>query len=303
MDTQITLISPGFAAIDQANLQPSTKAQYSKALRNYLDTGHDLFDVEALVDYAARQRPSTRSFLKAAIRLVIKSDELKLKGAVTPDTLAPTQAALLRFEAIQGAIAVSQPKGTKAHTWLSAKQVKQLMQSCDLATLPGRRDWVILALLVGAGLRREELVDAASSDLVSLPTKKGMRTALQITGKGAKQRTVPLSAELATRLSAWITECGSGNFARSLGMQAVLGSRISAIGIFGIVRRHGRTLGLPDLDPHDLRRTYAQLGLAAGVPLTQISRLLGHSSIKTTQAYLNLELDLESTVSDFVPLG
>jgi len=55
--------------------------------------------------------------------------------------------------------------------------------------------------------------------------------------------------------------------------------------------------------PHDLRRTYAQLGYNAGVPITQISVLLGHSSIKTTQEYLNLNLDLESTASDFVPLA
>jgi site-specific recombinase XerD len=38
-----------------------------------------------------------------------------------------------------------------------------------------------------------------------------------------------------------------------------------------------------------------------GIPITQISKLLGHSSIATTQRYLNLSLDLETTVSDFVP--
>jgi integrase len=53
---------------------------------------------------------------------------------------------------------------------------------------------------------------------------------------------------------------------------------------------------------HDLRRTFAKLGYEAGVPITQISKLLGHSSVATTQRYLNLELNLEITISDFIPL-
>jgi integrase len=57
----------------------------------------------------------------------------------------------------------------------------------------------------------------------------------------------------------------------------------------------------PSLAPHDLRRTYAQIGYESGVPITQISKLLGHTSIAMTLRYLNLSLDLETTVSDFVP--
>ncbi len=58
-----------------------------------------------------------------------------------------------------------------------------------------------------------------------------------------------------------------------------------------------------DLAPHDCRRTFAQLAYDAGVPTTQILRLLGHANVGTTQRYLNLDLDLEITVSDFVPLA
>jgi len=71
--------------------------------------------------------------------------------------------------------------------------------------------------------------------------------------------------------------------------------------VFNIVRRHGEMMDKPELAPHDLRRTYAQLGYEAGVPITQISILLGHANVATTQRYLNLELDLETTASDFVP--
>jgi integrase len=61
-------------------------------------------------------------------------------------------------------------------------------------------------------------------------------------------------------------------------------------------------MGRPNLEPHDLRRTFAQLGYEAGVSITQISTLLGHATVETTQRYLNLELDLEMTASDFIPL-
>ena len=70
-----------------------------------------------------------------------------------------------------------------------------------------------------------------------------------------------------------------------------------------MARKYGKAIGKPELAPHDLRRTYAQIAYEAGVPITRISRLLGHESIETTQRYLNLELDLETTASDFVPWG
>ena len=72
--------------------------------------------------------------------------------------------------------------------------------------------------------------------------------------------------------------------------------------MFNIVKRIGKKLGKPSLAPHDLRRTYAELGHKAGVPITQLSVLLGHSSVAVTERYLNLELDLDVTASDFVPI-
>jgi integrase len=89
---------------------------------------------------------------------------------------------------------------------------------------------------------------------------------------------------------------------RSLGNNQEPGESMSAPALFNLVRKYGGYIGIGDLASHDLRRTYAQLGHEAGVPITQISKLLGHNSIKTTQKYLNLDLDLEQTVSDFIPL-
>jgi integrase len=101
----------------------------------------------------------------------------------------------------------------------------------------------------------------------------------------------------------WGDVVGSeGRVLRSLGRDKVPGDSLSTTAVYHLVQKRGALIGRPDLEPHDLRRTYAQLGYEAGVPLTQISRLLGHASVETTQRYLNLDLDLETTASDFIPL-
>jgi integrase len=78
---------------------------------------------------------------------------------------------------------------------------------------------------------------------------------------------------------------------------------MSTTALYNIVQKRGELIDKPELQPHDLRRTFAQLGYEAGVPITQISVLLGHANVETTQRYLNLELNLESTVSDFIPFN
>ena len=92
-----------------------------------------------------------------------------------------------------------------------------------------------------------------------------------------------------------------GLILRSLGRNRVPKESISTTGLYSIVQKRGKLIGKPDLQPHDLRRTYAELRRRAGVPISQIIKLLGHASIETTQDYLNIELDLETTISDYVP--
>jgi integrase len=93
----------------------------------------------------------------------------------------------------------------------------------------------------------------------------------------------------------------AGRVLRSLGRDRIPGDSLSTTALYNIVQKRGAMIGKPDLVPHDLRRTFAQLGYEAGVDVAQISVLLGHASIETTMRYLNLDLDLETTVSDFIP--
>ncbi len=204
---------------------------------------------------------------------------------------------------MRSAVKVKTHKGTKAHIWLSQKQVKEITKLCK-DDLEGRRDWIVLGLFLGAGLRREELAALTFAALKQQPVKGSkVRDVLQVKGKGAKDRVIPIKPIIADHLRAWKVTVKGGLIARSLGMVKKLGGSISAVAIFQLVRKYGVKIGIPDLAPHDLRRTFAQLGYEAGVPITQISVLLGHSSVATTQKYLNLNLDLETTVSDFIPLS
>lgn len=291
------------AAIARADLQPSTKYKYQREIDNLILANVNPFDVQALTRYADGLKSSRRSFLKAALRVVTSGYENGIKGKATPENINQVQAAVYRLEAMRGSVKVKGSKGTKAHTWLTQKQVTDITRLCK-DDLQGRRDWIVLGLLLGAGLRREELASLTCNALKQQPTKSGkMRDILEVTGKGGKTRIIPIKGMLAERLRAWCAFIGGGVVVRSLGMSKELGGSMSAVAIFQLVRKYGRMIGLPELAPHDLRRSYAQLGYEAGVPITQVSTLLGHSSVATTQRYLNLNLDLETTISDFIPLS
>jgi integrase/recombinase XerD len=284
------------------HLAESTRGKYCRVVARYLDEGGDLFDPEQLAEYAKDLSNSGRAFLKAAVKLV--SDQLvsQVKGMASPENVDAVQATLYRVDALQEAIQTRASKGRKAHTWLSQAQVKELLDTCKDG-LQGKRDRLALGLLVAAGLRRQEAVELTFADVKLQPVKGKMRTVLDVEGKGAKNRVVPISDRLANAIDEWARAAGfhDGCILRSFDQSGELRDSLSAVGLFQIVQEHGAAIDKPELAPHDLRRTYAQLGYEAGVPITQISRLLGHASVNTTQRYLNLDLDLTTTVSDFVP--
>ncbi len=286
-------------------LQPSTKNQYIKAIENFLATGESLTDPQALTEYALTVGSSTRSFLAAAVSRMAQELEQLAKGSARPENIAVIQAAVFRTQALQNAIKIQQPKGEKAHTWLAYHEAERLLEACyrrpsgkkefEIYTL---RDRLAVGLMMAAGLRREEAASLQFTDII----KQDKRYVLNVTGKGAKSRVVPISTKLAEAIIDWQFLIDTeGLILRSLGRNKEPGDSISATGLYNIVQKRGRMIGKPELQPHDLRRTYAELGRRAGVTISQISKLLGHSSIETTQDYLNIELNLEMTISDFVP--
>ena len=75
---------------------------------------------------------------------------------------------------------------------------------------------------------------------------------------------------------------------------------LSAAAVRDIVRKRGRMIGIPDLAPHDLRRTYARLAREGGAPLETIQHALGHASVQTTERYTRT--GLEANAGDYIQL-
>jgi len=296
--------------IDRSNLAPNTKRNYKRAVAGYLETGGGLLDAQALAAYAEGLSDAAKGPLKAAVKLYTERVKQQLDAGVDPNAedavelSARVNLAERRLNAVQRVIEVRTPKGEKTHIWLSQDGVRALFDSCA-DDLQGERDRLALGLMAAAGLRREEAANLTFADVKRQPVKGRVRTVLAVEGKGRKgrkRRTVPISDNLAGAIRRWGRHVNhQGRVLRSIDQRGELRDSISGVALFHIVQEHGAAIGLPDLAPHDLRRTYAQLGFEAGIPITQISKLLGHVSVATTQRYLNLDLDLETTISDFIP--
>jgi len=271
--------------IEGSDRAESTKAAYRRALAPYLDAGGLLVDVGALQAYAAGLGEARRRHLSSAISAWAKAAEQRIKAAATPETVDVVQATLMRLEAICDAVTVAAAKGYKAHTWLSEAQIAALEASCD-DDVVGLRDRVVLGLLVSLGLRRAEAAALTWGDLVGTPDG----WSANVTGKGGKMRIVPASDALMALLAEWAQLTGhKGRIARSLGMAQELGESLSPVAIFQIVRRHGEAIGLGELAPHDLRRTFAQRVWEKTGDLLVVQQLLGHASPETTRRYLHVD--------------
>jgi integrase len=293
------------AVIAAANLAPSTREKYTRVLDAFSATGGNITDADKLAEFATTLSASRRAQLKAAVKLWSDAmiERTKATPASSPEQVLMKQEAIWRFQSLQTAVTVTAAKGEKVHTWLTRAEVQALMDTATGSRLPDKRDRLLLALLLGAGLRREEAAGLTFADIKLQPVKGKLRTVLQVQGKGNKGRVIPINSKLAALLDEWTGLVGGeGRVLRSVDKGGNLGDRLTAVAIFQVVRAHGAAIGRPKLAPHDLRRTYAQIGYESGIAITQISRLLGHSSVTTTQRYLNMDLDLEMTVSDFMPI-
>lgn len=311
--TTRTGLTDVLSIIAMSALAESTKTKYTRAIERYFqETGSDLTDVEALVRHAQTLPKSGKAFLKAALKLWTARMAVHLQGLSDPtadlsevfELNQRIQAALYKFNAMNEAIQIKQTTGTKTHIWLSQVEADKLRKSCSGEDDRGVRDRAVLGLMTGAGLRCAEASQARFDDLVMVPIDGEIRTAINVTGKGAKDRTIPLSGELAAIIERWGARIGAkrGRIARAIAPDGRIRKSMSTVAIFDMVRKHGEVIGRPELAPHDLRRTFAQLAYEAGIPVTQISVLLGHASVATTQRYLNLSIDYKRTASDFIPV-
>jgi site-specific recombinase XerD len=143
------------------------------------------------------------------------------------------------------------------------------------------RDRAWFALMVRAGLRVGEVVGLRRVDLLHEPeAQKPAR--IRVQGKGRKERIVLLSTDAYAVLSAYLAE-RDGEETQPIFLNE-RGQPLKANGIEWLLTRYGQAAGLR-VTPHQLRHTYARQLTEAGMPITSLGKLMGHSQISTTQIY------------------
>lgn len=276
--------TPDLSALDRSPLADGTRAKYRTALLLLIASNVNPMDASQLQPYAATLAPSARKHLKAGLKIMYSDLIQRIKSSVTPATLPQAQTALLRLEAMDDAIPTDQPARVRLPHWLTQEQVTQLLA---LAFEQSLRDYIVLALLVCAGLRREEATELTFDGLRSVDGKN----ILHVTHtKGDKPRTVPIQNTFARHLQEWQAETGVGKICRKIDRHGNIGKSLSPAAIFDICRKYGRLLGIDDLDPHDLRRTYGRLVYQQTGDIVFVRDLLGHADAQTTQNYIGVSV-------------
>jgi len=214
-----------------------------------------------------------------------------------------------RFLVMDGRIAANPgaelraPRAFKAlPKYLSLEQVDQLLEAPDVAVPSGIRDRAMIELLYATGLRVSELVSLRPEDV------RPEAGYLTCTGKGDKQRIVPVGAAAQTWLARYLTDArpaltkGKGGKGATLFVNA-RGTRMSRSGFWKRLRDHGRAAGVRGpLSPHVVRHSFATHLLERGADLRAIQMMLGHADLSTTQIYTHvLEARLRTVYDRFHP--
>lgn len=189
--------------------------------------------------------------------------------------------------------------GVRLGNWLTLAEAQALLGAPDAATVKGKRDRAILAVLLGCALRRSELAGLMVDDLQQ---RDGRWVFADLAGKGGRVRTVPVPAWVKVTLDSWLVAAGieSGRVWRSINRGGrVWGDGLSEKVIWQLVQEYAGD----GIAPHDLRRTSAKLCRAGGGELEQIQLLLGHASVLTTERYLGTRQNLTDAPNDHTGLG
>jgi len=170
---------------------------------------------------------------------------------------------------------------------LVVEDMIRLLEAPDLSIPLGRRDRAILEFMYATGAR---VAEATGLDQIDLDLTS--RIAL-VTGKGGKQRMVPLGSHAVDAITQWLPDRlalrKKGRDPGAVFLNA-RGGRLSRQGVFGIVRKHADRSGIPRerVSPHVLRHSMATHMVEGGADLRTVQELLGHASISTTQIYTSV---------------
>jgi integrase len=271
---------------------PNSRRNYGKALDDLFafSAGRPLTRV-LLMEYRATLEPLSSSTINVRLSAIRKMVfEARRNGMVGIEEAA----SLSEIPNIR-------QKGTRLGNWLTREQAKELLAVPNRSTVKGKRDYVILALLVGCALRRKEL---ATLDVETIQLREGRWVLADLEGKGRRVRTVTVPLWAKHGINAWMTaaEVEDGRLLRSITKGGKIGKSLSDWAVWSVVEQSAKEIGIERFGAHDLRRTCAKLCRKAGGDIEQIKFLLGHSSIQTTERYLGSEQEIAEAVNDSIGL-
>lgn len=184
---------------------------------------------------------------------------------------------------------IESPKiGRQLPDTLAVEEIDALISAIDLTSNEGERNRAMLETLYGCGLRVSELVSLKISDLFF---EEGF---LKITGKGNKQRFVPIG-ELTQKYIQLYKENVRNHVSVKKGFEDILflnrrGGQLTRAMIFTIIKDLATKINLnKTISPHTLRHSFATHLLENGADLRSIQLMLGHESITTTEIYVHLD--------------
>jgi len=165
---------------------------------------------------------------------------------------------------------------------LSPEEVSQLL-NFKPKNVQEKRDIAIIELIYSSGLRVSEAVNANLDDF------KDNKNFLRVLGKGSKTRLVPVGRYARKAIDEWIGERKKLSTKDNSLFVNLRGKRISARSVQEKIRNIAIMQGLPPVNPHMLRHSFATHLLESSGDLRSIQELLGHSSLSTTQIYTRLD--------------
>lgn len=165
---------------------------------------------------------------------------------------------------------------------LGLGELMALAASCNDGTLAGARDAAILAVAYAGGLRRAEIVG------LTMDSFDAAGAVLTVKGKRNKSRTVPMQNGALAALRAWLAVRGDapGALFLHIGKGGKLTHKgMTAQAVYYIFSERAEAAGVQSFSPHDMRRTFAGDMLDAGVDISTVQKLMGHSNVTTTAGY------------------
>lgn len=184
---------------------------------------------------------------------------------------------------------------------LSIPDINNLISAIDLSSAEGMRNKTILEVLYGCGLRVSELTNLKISNLY-LEIEF-----IKVTGKGNKERLVPIGTEAVKLLTIYLHEIRVHQNIRPGKEDYVFlnrrGSPLSRVMIFIIIKQLAERAGIKKkISPHTFRHSFATHLIEGGADLRAVQEMLGHESITTTEIYTHLDRDyLKETIIQYHP--